>query len=145
MRKNPRSTFGTNQAIRNSQKKQESSSTLAFCVMQLPLAYPFFGDRSFVEFGQKNIHFGVFFYAFTFGVSIFSWFNFCSNFDNNSSTSACSLMHLPSACRFFADEYPLEFWRKITKNHRFRLAVWCIYLRRVEFLCMNIGWNFDEK
>ena len=32
-----------------------------------------------------------------------------------------------------------------TKNHRFRCAVWCIYLRRVDFLCMNIDWNFDEK
>ena len=32
-----------------------------------------------------------------------------------------------------------------TRNHRFRYAVSSIYLRRVDFLCTNIDWNFDEK
>ena len=46
------------------------------------------------------------------GVSIFSCFNFCSNFD---------------------------------KNRRLRRALWFIYLRRVDFSCMNIGWNLWWK
>ena len=33
----------------------------------------------------------------------------------------------------------------VHKKHRFRYAVSCIYLRRVDFLCTNIDWNFDEK
>ena len=36
-----------------------------------------------------------------------------TDFDRKSSLSACSLMHLPSACRFFVYEYRLEFWWKI--------------------------------
>ena len=81
--------------------------------MPLPSMYQFFDIEFSFEFGQKDNNFGVSFYAITFAVSISSWFNFCSNFDKNSSTLACSLMHLSPACRFFVDIYRLKFGRKI--------------------------------
>ena len=68
--------------------------------MPLPSMYQFFDIEFSFEFGQKDNNFGVSFYAITFAVSISSWFDFCFNFDKNSSTLACSLMHLPPACRF---------------------------------------------
>ena len=88
------------------------------------------------------IDFGVLCNAIIFGVSIFFVIEVSLNLDRKTYILVCSSMHLPSACRFFRGSISA---RISTKNHRLRRALWCIYLRRVDFLRMNIRSNFDEK
>ena len=64
------------------------------------------------------------------------------NLDRKTYILVCSSMHLPSACWFFRASISA---RISTTIHRLRSALWCIYLRRVDFLRMNIRSNFDEK
>ena len=130
MRKNTRSTFGTNQAIRNSPPK--TGIIIDFGVLCNAIT---FGESIFLwskfrwiwiekrtfwcvllciylrrvdfsvvqfllEFRQQFIDFGMLFDAFTFGVSIFCGWISARNLDEKSSILAWFLMHLPSACRF---------------------------------------------
>ena len=76
----------------------EKSLILARFLMQLPSACWFFVLVFRFEFRWKIINFCVVFDAITCGVLIFSWFNFCTNFDEKSSILACFSMQLTSAC-----------------------------------------------
>ena len=88
--------------------------------MQLPPAWRFFVLQFLLEFQRKTIDFGVLFDTISFGVSIFSWFYFWSNFYKKSSILVWFLMQLPSACWLFVVQFLFEFRRKFI-NVRFCL------------------------
>ena len=83
----------------------EKSTILACFFPQLPSACRFFAIGFRFEFQRKIINFCVPFDAITCGVSIFSWFNCCSSFDEKSSILVCIAMQLASTCQSFCGSY----------------------------------------
>ena len=90
------------------------------------------------NFDDKSTFCSIAFDALTFGALIFSYqkrrqhYWICSR----------NFMQLPFDLSIFCASISA---RMSTKIRRLRRAFWCIYLRRVDFLCMNMDWNFDEK
>ena len=104
---------------------QRKSSILACFVMQLPPACRFFRGSISARISTKSHRFWRAFWCNYLRRDDFLWFNFCSNFDENSSI--------------------FNFVWISTKNHRFLCAFWCNYLWRVDSLWLNFGSNSNEK
>ena len=123
--------------------------------MQLPSTWRFFVLQFLLEFQRKIIDFGVLFDAIIFGVSIFSWFHFWTNFDKKKHRFGCAFwcnylrrvdfLWFNFCSNFDENSLMLDFVWIHTKNHWFWRAFWCNYLRRVDFLCLYFGSNSDEK